>query len=124
DPLANDLDPASGGLTVTAIGLAGHGAVVIDAGGKTVTYTPDPNFSGVDSFLYTMQDVNGNRDYALVAVVVSALSETGKAPQIGVIDNENGSNLTFVDGGAQVGIQILSGSYSGTLGERDVFYLA
>ncbi len=124
DPLANDRDPAGGGLTVTVVGQAEHGAAVVEADAKTLTYTPDPAFSGVDSFLYTAQDVNGNRDEALVAVVVTARSETGAAPQIGVIDNETASNLTFPDGGAQVDVVLPPGSFSGTLGERDVFYLA
>jgi uncharacterized repeat protein (TIGR01451 family) len=124
DPLTNDLDPTGGGLVVVSAGQPAHGAAVIDAGAKTVIYTPDPAFSGVDSFLYTMQDVNGNRDEALMAVVVTARSETGAAPQIGIIDNGAGSNLTFADGDAQVGVVLPSGSFTGTLGERDVFYLA
>ncbi len=50
DVLAND--PAGSSLDVMAVGDAPHGTVVINPDG-TVTYTPDPGFSGIDSFTYT-----------------------------------------------------------------------
>ncbi|WP_281169879.1 Ig-like domain-containing protein [Olivibacter sitiensis] len=59
--LANDeadvspLDPGS----VTITFGPSHGTVVVNADG-TVTYTPEPGYTGSDSFGYTVRDANGN----------------------------------------------------------------
>src|SRR5262249_4336394 len=39
--------------TITSISSPPHGTAVLHAGG-TLTYTPNPGFSGVDSFTYTI----------------------------------------------------------------------
>ena len=101
-----------------------NGAVVIDAGAKSVTYTSAPAFSGVDSFTYTIRDGNGNTDQAKVAVVVTNSGETDGPPQIGVVDNGTGSTLNFTNGSFDVLFQAPAGSYSGTLESKDIFYLA
>ena len=56
--LANDSDPDGNPLTVAAVGQAEHGTVVINANG-TVTFTPDADFVGDDSFSYTISDGQG-----------------------------------------------------------------
>jgi hypothetical protein len=122
-PLVNDHDPVGGGLHIASVGQAGHGAVDIDAGAQTVTYTPAPAFSGVDSFTCTVQDVNGSTDTALVAVVVTAQSQAADAPQLGLVDNQTGAELEFTDAGFQVEVQAPAGSYTGPLGPKDIFYL-
>ena len=123
DPLANDIDAAGAGLVVAAVEQPVSGSVAIDSGDKTVTYTPDPAFSGVVTFTYTARDSNAAVDSALVAVVVSARDVTGVAPQIGVVDNESGSTHDFDSGSFQVQVQMPAGSYPGPLGEKDIFYL-
>ncbi len=124
DPLANDSDPAGGGLTVAAVTQPASGSVAIDGGAKTVTYTPDPAFTGLVTFTYTMRDIYGITDEALVAVVVSAVDATGHAPQIGVIDNEAGSTHDFDSGRFQTQVQVPAGSYPTPLGDKEIFYLA
>ena len=53
DVIANDTDS----LRVSAVGTPPHGTVVIKQGSTTtVTYTPDANYSGADSFTYTVSD--------------------------------------------------------------------
>ncbi|MCB0038547.1 MAG: VCBS repeat-containing protein [Caldilinea sp.] len=123
DPLANDIDAAGAGLVVAAVEQPVSGSVAIDSGDKTVTYTPDPAFSGVVTFTYTARDSNAAVDSAVVAVVVSARDVTGVAPQIGVVDNESGSTHDFDSGSFQVQVQMPAGSYPGPLGEKDIFYL-
>ena len=55
--LANDTDPEQDPLTVSAVGNARHGATAIPSGSTTtVTYTPDADFAGFDSFDYTVSD--------------------------------------------------------------------
>ena len=54
-PLANDSDPNGDGLTLQSVGSPSNGSVVQNAGGA-VTYTPNPGFTGNDSFGYTVCD--------------------------------------------------------------------
>jgi hypothetical protein len=49
--LNNDSDPDGNHIFVIATGQAGHGKVTFTA--STVTYRPDPNYNGSDSFTYT-----------------------------------------------------------------------
>src|SRR5262249_28770340 len=54
DVLANASAAIAGGqLGVIAAGTAAHGTVAISSDGKSILYTPDPNYSGPDSFTYT-----------------------------------------------------------------------
>ncbi len=68
DVLANDSTP-NPPLTVTAVGEPPHGTATDDGGG-TVTYRPDPGFTGTDAFSYTAEDGGGDRATATVTVVV------------------------------------------------------
>jgi hypothetical protein len=70
DVLVNDSDPDGDTLTVSSVTQPGHGAVT--NGTTHVTYTPDPNFLGDDSFTYTASDGNGSTDTATVRVTVVA----------------------------------------------------
>ena len=55
--LGNDTDPDTGTtLTITAVTQPTNGTVVITGGGTGVTYTPDANFAGTDTFTYTITD--------------------------------------------------------------------
>ena len=60
DVLANDTDVDGDTLTVTAVTAAGNGTVTLDRRG-TVTYTPDADFIGTDSFTYTVSDGRAHR---------------------------------------------------------------
>ena len=66
--LANDNDGPDVGetLTVTAVTQGTNGSVAITGGGTGVSYTPDANFNGADSFTYTINDGNGGTDTATV----------------------------------------------------------
>ena len=74
DVLANDTDADSGQtLTVTAVGTPNQGgAVQITGGGSVVSYAPASDFSGTESFSYTISDGNGGSDSANVSVSVAA----------------------------------------------------
>ena len=54
DVLANDSDPDGDSLTITAVTQGSNGSVTTD--GQTVTYTPNEDFTGNDSFTYTISD--------------------------------------------------------------------
>src|SRR5262249_34937839 len=67
--LANDTDADGDPLTVTAVGPAQHGSVTVNAD-NTVTYMPNTDFAGVDSFQYTISD-GGNPATATVFITVN-----------------------------------------------------
>ena len=68
DILNNDSDPDGDTLTVISVTQGAHGSVINN--GSDVTYTPDPSFSGVDSFTYTISDGHGGTDTATVTITV------------------------------------------------------
>ena len=68
--LANDRDANSDPLNVVVLTAPAHGMVVANLDG-TVTYTPDLNYSGIDSFTYQVDDGNGNTDSAAVTITVN-----------------------------------------------------
>ncbi len=59
DVLANDFDPDGDAIAVDGFVHPEHGRVDLNSDG-TVTYTPDPNFTGMDQFWYWVEDDNGN----------------------------------------------------------------
>ena len=86
DILENDMGiPENGTLTVTD---PENGTIVINDGGTpddlsddTVTYTPNTDFEGTDSFEYTVCDAQGNCDSATVTI------EVGTAPVLDAVDD-------------------------------------
>ena len=67
DVLANDLDIDGGPKQIESNTHGAHGSVAITNDGADLTYTPDPDYSGSDSFTYTL---NGGST-ATVAVTVT-----------------------------------------------------
>ena len=70
--LANDSDAdEDDDLTVSEVTQGANGSVAINEDETTVTYTPDPGFSGTDTFTYTASDGKGGTDTATVTVTVN-----------------------------------------------------
>ena len=72
--LANDSDPDGDVLTVTSVGTPANGTATLN--GSSVTYTPNPGFTGSDSFPYTISDGHGNSATATVTITVTPDSES------------------------------------------------
>jgi hypothetical protein len=97
--LANDYDPDGLPLTVTGATQGAHGTTVVNANG-TITYTPAADFSGTDSFTYTVSDGCGSMT-ATVTITVTAPPPPGvcyvgsRNPNVGAsqtwVSNANGS---------------------------------
>lgn len=69
--LANDTDPDGDSLMIDSFTQPANGTVT-DNGDGTLTYTPDPGFTGDDPFSYTVTDGQGGFDTATVTVAVGA----------------------------------------------------
>lgn len=73
--LANDSDANGDTLTVVAVTQGSHGSVAITGGGTSVSYTPNANYFGSDSFTYTIDDGNSGTDTATVSVTVTSVND-------------------------------------------------
>lgn len=74
DVLANDTDADNDALVVSDITQGAHGSVVINID-STVTYTPELNYNGSDSFTYIVSDGQGGLDTATVSVTIDAVND-------------------------------------------------
>ena len=75
--LGNDSDPdGTGPVTIVAYDAtsANGGSVsAVDTAGGGFTYHPPAGFQGTDTFSYTIEDLDGNRDSATVTVTVDEM---------------------------------------------------
>jgi hypothetical protein len=101
-PTGNAIDPATVAIGSPAV----NGQAVAGIGG-TVTYTPNPDFSGADSFTYTVRDTGGNiSNAATVNVTVTPFNDVPVAldDTFDVVQDSTGNvldvlaNDTDVDG--------------------------
>jgi hypothetical protein len=102
--LANDTDPNGDSLTVASTSRPAHGSATITDAGSRVSYTPDRDYSGADSFTYTVTDGNGGTDTETVSLTVTAVGEVGVNAEVGVKNPEVGVN----GGVGRVGVKVLS----------------
>ncbi|WP_420442278.1 Ig-like domain-containing protein [Candidatus Palauibacter sp.] len=85
DVLGNDTDPDGEGLRVARVSAAAHGTTRLASGGG-VTYTPDPDYHGLDSFTYVASDGRGLTDTASVEVTVLPVNDAPTA--VGTIPDQ------------------------------------
>jgi hypothetical protein len=78
DVLANDSDIDDDPLEITAVTQGGNGSVTINAD-NTLSYSPRADFSGTDSFTYTVCDGEGGESTATVNVTVEAVNDAPTA---------------------------------------------
>jgi sugar lactone lactonase YvrE len=94
--LANDTGLADTPITVTAAAPL-HGTAVVNANG-TITYQPAAGFSGVDTFIYTIRDVDNESSSAEVSVTIRpGISTLAVTPTVSVTEGNTGTTpATFV----------------------------
>ena len=78
--LANDSDPDGDPLSVAISGEPPNGASAVN--NNVVTYTPNGDFNGTDSFTYTISDGKGGTDDATVTVTVNSVNDAPTKPTI------------------------------------------
>ena len=76
DTIANDTDPENDSLTITNVGQPANGTATIVSNGTQIKYTPNPGFSGIDVFDYTISDGNGGTSMATETVTVKPAPNT------------------------------------------------
>ncbi len=94
DVLANDSDIDGGTVTLASVGAALNGSVAIEAG--AVRYIPAANFSGKDSFSYTIADGQGGSATATVTVNVASVNDAPVGKDDGAAVDEDGTVLIDV----------------------------
>lgn len=122
--LAND-NFENNGAAVTSVTQPAHGTVTIGAGGN-LTYTPDPNYNGPDSFTYTVTS-GGVTETSTVTVAVAPVndapvttlpgSQTTSEDTPVVFSNANGNAIQVADiDGDVVTVTLSAANGSLTLG--------
>ncbi|QNE48130.1 tandem-95 repeat protein [Glaciihabitans sp. INWT7] len=107
--VAND---AGTGLTVTAVSSPSHGTVVLTAG--NAVFTPDANYSGPATYLYTATDSTGGTTSATVTVTVRPIAAPDTAST-----NANTpvtvSTFTANDAGTSLSVTAVAAPVNGTV---------
>ena len=83
-PLANDRDVDGDALSITSAGAPAHGTV--DIAGAQLIYTHDADFTGVDSFDYTIADPSGATATATVHVGVGQFPQGAPTETIAALN--------------------------------------
>ena len=68
-PLTNDVDPSGLSLSITSTSAPTKGTVT--RSGSLVTYTPNANVIGTDTFTYTVQNTQGGTDTATITITIT-----------------------------------------------------
>lgn len=94
DVLSNDFDPDSDLLTITEA-LSSNGNLDIKSD-KTLKYTPNPDFYGIDIVTYKISDGQGGVDSADIKIVVNNTEERSPlSKQEQFSEGSNGFKLPF-----------------------------
>ena len=96
DVLSNDNDPDDGldPASVSVVAPAGDGSTNVNPDGS-ITYTPDADFAGADSFTYEVCDFAGLCTTAVVDVVVDPVNDPPTALDDLVVVDEDAGPVTI-----------------------------
>jgi PKD repeat protein len=95
--MENDLDP-DGNLdpsSVFVLVTPSHGRATVNASNGDITYEPDPNFNGPDTFTYEICDTNGVCDSALVVLTILPVNDEPIADAGGPYEGLAGKPITL-----------------------------
>ncbi|MDB6177046.1 Ig-like domain-containing protein [Paracoccus sp. Z330] len=93
--LENDVVADGDALTISSVEQAANGTVTLNDDG-TISYVPNANFNGTDSFLYEVTDEHGATDTARVTVNVAAQNDAPEAVNDSGFTVTNG-NMLMID---------------------------
>ena len=94
--LANDTDPELNPLAVSAVGAPNQGGTAISAG-THITYTPAPNFYGLETFAYTASDGLAVSPPATVVITVTPVCDYAVQlePSAAAQTGDTGTTITY-----------------------------
>lgn len=132
DVLHNDTDADGvGDFRIVSVTDPLHGTAVISADGTRIIYTPDENYSGTDSFGYSMTDGHGGGDNAVATIAVAAVADapeltltTAPGEDVNHVSITVSASVTDTDGSEYIDRFLFSGLPDGAsiVGEGDLVY--
>jgi len=93
----NDILSGDGGEVWTLVTSPSKGTIVFNPDGS-YTYTPDASFTGEDSFIYRLCDIDGDCTEAKVTITIEDII----LPNQIITPNGDGTNDTFIIGGVEL----------------------
>ncbi len=94
--LGNDSDPDGDFFSITAVSGAGNGTRIFEAGGANVVYTPNPGFTGSDSFIYNISDGT----FTSIATVTVTVQRSNRSPaainDLATVPTDSAQNIISV----------------------------
>ncbi len=94
DILANDIDDKKSELNVTIVANPKNGKATLT--NDKIVYTPNADFSGIDSLTYNLKDPYGAESNATVKIIVSTTKINEAIEQIQTFDKDNGNFNTLL----------------------------
>ncbi len=88
DILANDSDPDGDALAISSVSTPSNGTVTVDNG--TVTYVPNPDFAGSDSFSYSITDGSATSESTIYVTRIAI-----EKIQSGLVASDPLNNITM-----------------------------
>ena len=94
--LGNDIDIDGDSLSLAIVSNPTNGSAVVNNNGTPgntsddfITYNPNPNINGSDSFIYQVDDGNGGIDTATVTLTINPVNDPPEAQNDSAITNED-----------------------------------
>ena len=88
-PTSNDSDVEDNNLEIFEISETQQGAVVVNNGDGTITYTPPEDFFGTDTFTYIISDDHDSHAQATVTVNIASVNDAPDAVDDSVTTDED-----------------------------------
>ncbi|CAN0598551.1 unnamed protein product, partial [Laminaria digitata] len=110
DILGNDVDAEFDTLTPTITIMPSNGVASVNLDGS-VSYSPDADFHGTDSFTYEISDGNGGSDSATATITVNPVNdEPVAADDTATTDEDTDVNITVLTNDSDIDLDALSPS--------------
>ncbi len=125
DVLANDTDADGDTIDVLGVTQGTHGMVMVNPD-QTLTYTPDKDYHGTDSFGYTADDGRGGQSTAVVTVTIASANDAPTAADdLGAVAEDSSTTIdvltndTDVDGDALAVVAVTQGAHGSVVSNGD-----
>ena len=94
DVLANDDDVDGDTITIDAYDATSANGGTVNCT-STCSYSPAPNFFGIDTFTYDITDGNGGLASATVTITVNAVNDNPVVTLVGPDETEEGTTVSY-----------------------------